>query len=67
MTKVLRTAAVAELLGISRGTLWRWHREGHFPPPRQLGQGKQRPICGWLESDVLKWLNSRPTVSEAEL
>lgn len=64
LLRILRTAELAELLGVSRTTLWRWQREGNFPPPIQLGHGTERPLHGWLEQDVLDWLSSRPHVGE---
>lgn len=65
--RVLRTAEVAKKLGVSRASLWRWHRAGHFPSPRVLGQGPTRPVHGWLESDVEAWLSSRPTLDAGEV
>ena len=59
--RVVRTAELAERLGISRTTLWRWWNEGHFPPPRTLGRAHDRPIHGWMETEVLAWLSDRPT------
>ncbi len=61
--RILRTPEVARRLGISRASLWRWHSEGHFIPPRILGQGTKRPAHGWLESDVNAWLEARPTLA----
>jgi predicted DNA-binding transcriptional regulator AlpA len=62
--RILRTSEVAELLGISRASLWRWRRAGHFPPPRILGQGTTRPVHGWLESEVAEWIASRPPLEQ---
>lgn len=62
--RVLRTKAVADLLGVSRATLWRWYSSGHFPSPMVLGQGPTRPVHGWRESEVLSWLAARPTLAE---
>ena len=47
------------LVGIvpwSRTTLWRKVRAGDFPPPRALSENRK----GWLESEVLSWVESRP-------
>lgn len=55
--KILRIAEVAEMLGVSRVTLWRWERQGYLPPKRIIGPN----TVGWLESEILAWLESRPT------
>jgi predicted DNA-binding transcriptional regulator AlpA len=57
--KILRTNEVAEMLGISRVTLWRWARGGHLPPKRRIGPN----VVGWVEAEILAWLESRPTGS----
>lgn len=58
--RVLRTQWVAEKVGISRTTLWRWVSSGYFPAPRIVGPTEAKPIRGWLESDIDAWLNDRP-------
>ena len=55
MKRVLRTAALAEQLGISRTTLWRMVRDGEFPPARRITTG----VKGWLPEDVEEWLRRR--------
>lgn len=62
--RVLRTNAVADLVGVTRTTLWRWTKNGHFPPSRIIGPTKARPVHGWLESDVSRWLRDRPEAGE---
>lgn len=54
--KVLRTKEVVGLTGISRVTLWRWEKAGHFPARLRLGANS----VGWLEDEVRGWLNRRP-------
>ncbi len=39
-----------------RTTLWRKVRAGEFPPPRALSENRK----AWLESELLKWVESRP-------
>ncbi|ENO17193.1 AlpA family phage regulatory protein [Marinobacter nanhaiticus D15-8W] len=34
--------------GVSRHTIWRWVREGKFPPPKKLSSGSTR----WHVSDI---------------
>jgi len=53
MEQFLRRADLAEKLGISETTLWRWVRSGHLPKPRQLGPN----TVGWPESDVQEWVD----------
>lgn len=40
---------------VSRGTIWRWTKEGRFPKPVKLGPGCTR----WLLADVEKWEQER--------
>ena len=54
----LRLPRVQTLTGLSRSTLWRMVKEGAFPKPLRLG----KKAIGWRESDILNWLETRPTV-----
>ena len=42
---------VAERLGVSRDTIYRWKRKGDFPLARKLSQGTTR----WRLSDIVAW------------
>jgi predicted DNA-binding transcriptional regulator AlpA len=42
--------------GLGRSTLYKYVSGGHFPRQRRLGPGR----VGWLASDVLRWIGSRP-------
>lgn len=42
----------------SATSLWRDVIAGTFPAPRQIGPGR----VGWLKSEVMTWLESRPVV-----
>ncbi len=53
-----RTKKVWEETGLSRTTIWRLEQAGKFPRRRQLTPGR----VGWLESEVLEWMESRPPV-----
>ncbi|WP_417789130.1 helix-turn-helix transcriptional regulator [Terasakiella pusilla] len=54
---VLRLTDILSLTGFkSRSTIWRKLRAGKFPEPIELGNGQ----IGWLESEVLEWISSRP-------
>lgn len=56
-SRILRTPELTKLLGVSRSTLWRWERKGVLPPKRRIGPN----VAGWFESDILIWLQGRPT------
>ena len=59
---ILRQPEATKLTGLSRSTLRRMVERGDFPPPLRLGL---RSI-GWLEDEVLRWLESRPRASSDE-
>lgn len=60
--RLLTRAQVKERTGLGSTTLWRFEREGRFPPRRQIGPGR----VGWLESEVAAWMERLPAVeSEA--
>jgi prophage regulatory protein len=54
--RILRMPELVRLVGVSRSTLFRWIRAGHFPPPLVLGPR----AVGWPASQVSGWLLSRP-------
>ena len=56
--RLLRPALVADHIGISVGTLYRWAADPDrsFPPSRQVGPN----VTGWLEAEVDDWLRSLP-------
>lgn len=60
-TGVLRLPEVAAATGLSASTVLRLERAGAFPPARRLGLKS----VGWLETEVLEWLHSRPVRSAA--
>ncbi len=43
------------ITGVSAATLYRWIKDGKFPPPIQLGER----IRGWPSDTVQAWLNAR--------
>jgi prophage regulatory protein len=57
-TRLLRFAQVQDITKLSRSTVWRLEKAGEFPKRRQLS----RQVVGWLEHEVMDWLNSRPVV-----
>jgi prophage regulatory protein len=64
-TKYIRLAQLvgsAEHVGrlpVHRNTLWRWVREGKFPPPVKLGEN----TTAWRLEDVEAWEQSRQEVA----
>lgn len=63
--KILTAREVCELLTIGNTTLYNMISNGEFPPPYQLCKRRS----GWLYSDVIAWLKSRPqcvATSDAE-
>jgi prophage regulatory protein len=61
--KILSSNKVVELTGLSRVTLSRYEQAGTFPQRRQLGTRR----VGWVESEILGWLESRPVSKEAKV
>ncbi|MGP9509522.1 MULTISPECIES: helix-turn-helix transcriptional regulator [unclassified Halomonas] len=55
----LTAKQVAERLGVSINTVWRWVREqDDFPKPKKLGEKTTR----WRLEDVDNWANDRERV-----
>jgi prophage regulatory protein len=48
----LTAEAIAEKLGVSTRTLWRWIQEKIFPKPIKIGRSTR-----WLESDVVAYID----------
>lgn len=44
---------LADLLSVSRGTVWRWSRNGQLPKPIQLGPATKR----WRLDEVLSYID----------
>lgn len=53
--RVLRKREVADRLGVSIMTIWRWEKSNDFPKRVQLGSGS----VGYLEDEVDAWLNAK--------
>ena len=56
MEKIIRVCEVLDLVKFSRSTLWRLEQAGHFPKRRKIASRS----VGWLQSEVLEWISSRP-------
>mgnify|MGYP003110288474 CR=1 FL=1 len=50
--KYLKATEVAQMLGVSRWTIWRWRKEGLLPPAFIMG----RTMVRWREEDIKKWI-----------
>lgn len=59
LDRIIRLPELLEITGASRSTLYRWIREGCFPPPVRLGPNS----TGWPQSQVREWLDSLQPVS----
>lgn len=53
--RIVRVNEVQKIAGISRPTLYRYLKNGHFPKPIKLGPKS----VGWLESKLRAWVQSR--------
>ncbi len=66
---VLREGEVSSKTKLSPSTIRNRCTLGHpsydpdFPQPRSLGSGQNRTAVGWLHSEVILWLNTRPTAN----
>lgn len=59
--KVLRLPQVMEQTGLARSTIYKLMDAGDFPRPIPLMQR----CVGWLESEVVDWLNTRISMRDA--
>ena len=57
--RVIGRLALAEQLGVSPWTLWRWSKAGLMPAPlKKLGKHSNSQVV-WRESDIAEWLDKR--------
>ncbi len=56
--KILKQNEVVQLIGLSKATIWRLEQKGEFPQKISLSQNR----VGWIESEVLDWVRSRPRI-----
>jgi len=53
--RIIRPKHLAELLGVSLMSLWRWERDGAMPKKIRLGPNTR----GYLLTDINLWLSQR--------
>ncbi len=53
--RILRRPDVLDMVGASAPTIWRWEKAGTFPRRIRLGGNS----VGYLESEILEWLQHR--------
>ncbi len=56
VSRILRPAQAARLLGISRATIYRWEKTGRLAPRIILGPG----TSGWREEDLAAFIAAAP-------
>lgn len=52
---ILSVSETCQRLGVSRSTLWRVRRQGHFPTPIQISLNR----IGFRRGDVRSWIESK--------
>ncbi len=53
--QVIRTVELANILGVSKQTLWRMEKRGDLPRKVSISER----AVGWLKSDIEAWLESK--------
>ena len=61
MNQYLRFAQIKNITGLSRSTILRLERSGHFPQRKQISP----KAVGWLSDEVESWIKSRNAVCVA--
>ena len=57
LTKIYRVTDLAELTGLSRGTIHNLIAQGKIPRPSRLYEGARS--VGWSEQTISEWLDTR--------
>lgn len=52
---IIRYGELAEELGVSKSTIWRWRRSGEMPAPMNLGPR----FIAWERVVIEDWLKSK--------
>lgn len=60
--RIIRMRQLTEMISVSRSTIYDWMNpkspryNSDFPVPRRLSKSLKSGACGWIESEVLHWL-----------
>ena len=70
-SRLIKMKMVLELCAISRATLYRQIKAGHFPEPVRLtggenDQSNSSRAIAWREEEILQWIMSRQKVPLAQ-
>ena len=61
LSGLMTTREIIALVRLSRTSIYRMTRQGRFPPPCSVGNGKIR----WREDDVRAWMEGLPVCNYA--
>ena len=56
LMRILKTNEVVKIIGLSKVTIWRMEKSGTFPKRINLSDRR----VGWIELEILQWLESHP-------
>lgn len=63
MNKIIkRLNGVKSMVGLSRSTIYALMKSGQFPKSISLGERS----VGWLESDIIQWIDSKVAASKVD-
>ena len=60
--KIVKFSEVQKMVGLSKSTIKRLEKLGKFPSRIRLGEKS----TGWKETEIIQWINERPTVSSSK-
>lgn len=52
---IIRPNQLAQELGVSKTTIWRWRQQGEIPHPITFGPR----LVGWERAEIKKWLKRK--------
>ena len=55
-SRLVRVREVVERTGLARTTIWRFQKEGRFPPAVRVGDRR----IAWREEDIAAWIAGLP-------
>ncbi len=59
---VLRVGDVAQIIGVSVPTIYRWQKIGHFPKATKFGPA----MVGWPRNVVEQWIEEKQNSTDSE-